>query len=253
MPASPFVWYELMTSDLAGAEAFYKAVVGWNTENMPGDMPYIIVKAGEANVAGLKNIPADAKAMGARPAWLGYIYAADVDKATDSVKAAGGNVFRAPSDIPSVGRFSVVADPQGAVFMLFQPSGEAGAPASPMTPGTVGWHELHAEEWKNAFDFYSGQFGWTKADAMDMGAMGTYQLFAAGGDPIGGMMTKTPDIPVPVWLYYFVVPAIDAATARVDSHGGQVLNGPMEVPGGSWIVQCLDPQGAMFALLAPAR
>ena len=128
--ASNFVWYELMTPYMADAEAFYKAVVGWKSEQMPG-MPYTIMKVGDTPVAGVMTIPDQAKAMGQPPAWMGYIYAADVDKATNAVKAAGGNVFRAPDDIPSVGRFSVVADPQGAAFMLFQPAASAGASSMP--------------------------------------------------------------------------------------------------------------------------
>ncbi len=86
-----------------------------------------------------------------------------------------------------------------------------------------------------------------------MGPMGTYQLFAAGAEPIGGMMTKFDGIPAPFWLYYFTVGAIDAAAARVTDKGGQVLQGPHPVPGGSWIIQCRDPQGAMFALVASRR
>jgi len=88
-----------------------------------------------------------------------------------------------------------------------------------------------------------------------MGPMGVYQLFAVGtGNPaIGGMMTRPPEVPQPCWLYYVSVDAIDAAAARAATAGGQVVSGPMEVPGGSWVVQCLDPQGAMFALVAPAR
>jgi predicted enzyme related to lactoylglutathione lyase len=253
MPASPFVWYELMTSDLAGAEAFYKTVIGWNADKMPGDMPYVIAKAGDTGVAGLMNIPDDAKAMGARPAWLGYIYAANVDKATESVKAAGGNVYREPSDIPSVGRFSVVTDPQGAVFMLFQPSGENQQPLPPNTPGTVGWRELYANDWEKAFNFYSSQFGWTKDQSMDMGPMGTYQLFAIDGNQAGGIMNRPENVPTPVWQFYFNVDGLDAAVARVKANGGKVLVEPMEVPGGSWIATCKDPQDATFSLVAPKR
>jgi uncharacterized protein len=88
---------------------------------------------------------------------------------------------------------------------------------------------------------------------MDMGAMGVYQLFATGGEAVGGMMTKMPDCPVPFWLYYFNVDAIDAAMERVTKAGGKVMTGPMEVPGGQWILQCTDPQGAMFAMVAPRR
>jgi uncharacterized protein len=69
--------------------------------------------------------------------------------------------------------------------------------------------------------------------------------------PSGGVMTKPKEVPAPRWQYYFNVGDIDAATARVKERGGQILNGPMEVPGGSWIVQCTDPQGALFALLEP--
>ena len=115
-------------------------------------------------------------------------------------------------------------------------------------PGRVGWHELLAADWEKAWAFYSELFGWQKADT-DIGAMGTYQLFSAGGQTIGGMFTKPPTVPVPFWLYYFNVGDIDAAVRRVKAGSGQVLNGPIEVPGGSWIVQCTDPQGAIFALV----
>ena len=166
----------------------------------------------------------------------------------DSVAKAGGKVYREPADIPSVGRFSVVADPQGAMFMLFSPQGEAQPKVPPMTEGHVGWRELYTTDWKSAFDFYSGKFGWQKGEAMDMGPMGVYQLFTVDGEQTGGMMNKPAEIPHAMWLYYFNVGDIDAAAGRVRDGGGQVLNGPMEVPGGSWIVQCTDPQGAMFAL-----
>ncbi len=95
--------------------------------------------------------------------------------------------------------------------------------------------------------FYGELFGWQKADA-DVGEMGTYQLFSAGGQTIGGMVTKPPTMPAPFWLYYFNIGDLDAAAQRVQAGGGQILDGPFEVPGGSWIVQCTDPQGAMFAL-----
>ena len=165
---------------------------------------------------------------------------------------AGGTVRRAPEDIPGVGRFAVVADPQGAGFMLFEPLPGSERPVVAQgTPGRAEWHELHAADRDAAFDFYAGQFGWTKAEAFDMGPMGTYQLFAAGDTTIGGMMTKMDAFPTPFWLYYFGVDAIDAAIERITANGGQILHGPAEVPGGAWIVQALDPQGAMFALVGP--
>jgi predicted enzyme related to lactoylglutathione lyase len=252
--ARPFVWYELMTSDMDAAERFYRSVVGWDAQAWGGpDARYTILNAGGKPAAGLMTIPEEARQGGARPAWIGYIYAPDVDAATERLRAAGGHVHRAPADIPEVGRFAVVSDPQGAMFMLFAPSGGDNAPTPPMTPGHVGWHELYAADGPSAFDFYAAQFGWTVDHDMDMGPMGVYRLFATGGLATGGMMTKPPEVPVPMWLFYFVVPALDAASARVTEGGGQIINGPMEVPGGAWIVQCLDPQGAMFALVAAVR
>lgn len=248
-----FVWYELMTSDTKSAESFYRNVIGWNGKDagIPGQS-YTLLGSGERNVAGLMPIPEDAAAAGARPGWIGYIGVEDVDAYAKRVKDKGGTIHRGPADIPGVGRFAIVSDPQGVMFALFKGTGTPPPPAAaPGTPGHAGWHELHARDGAKAFDFYSGMFGWTKADAMPMGDMGVYQLFAIDGVPIGGMMTKMPQSPQPFWVYYFNVPDIQAAERRVKSAGGQVINGPMQVPGGSWIVQCLDPQGAMFALVAP--
>ncbi len=148
MPNSPnvFVWYELMTSDMEAAEAYYRDVVGWRPQDaeLP-DMRYTMMNAGDRAVAGIMTIPPEASQAGARPAWTGYIGVSDVDAASNALQQAGGAVHRAPADIPGVGRFSVVADPQGAIFQLFQPlGGQNPAPPPPMTPGYIGWHELYA-------------------------------------------------------------------------------------------------------------
>jgi predicted enzyme related to lactoylglutathione lyase len=258
-PQGAFVWYELMTSDPDAAAAFYTQVVGWTAADsgMPG-MKYILVNAGPAQVGGIMTIPDGAKAMGAGPAWDGYIAVADVDAAAARAVAAGAKVYKAPEDIPGVGRFAVMGDPHGASFMLFRGApGDEPPAAAPGAIGHVGWHELQAGDGVAAFDFYAGQFGWEKHEAMDMGPAGVYQMFGVAGSEnnvsMGGMMTKMPETPRPHWLYYFNVEAIDAAVARIDAAGGKVVNGPMEVPGGSWIVNAVDPQGAMFALVAPKR
>ena len=128
----------------------------------------------------------------------------DVDAYAGRVTKAGGAVHVPPTDIPNIGRFAMVADPQGAVFSLFKPLSDMPPPAAdPATPGTIGWHELMAANGEKAFAFYADLFGWTKDEALDMGAMGRYQLFTAGGPPIGGMMTKPAEVPVPFWSYYF--------------------------------------------------
>jgi predicted enzyme related to lactoylglutathione lyase len=78
--------------------------------------------------------------------------------------------------------------------------------------------------------------------------LGTYQLFSAGGETIGGMVTGPSNMPAAFWLYYFNVGDIEAAAKRVTAGGGRVLGGALELPGGSWVIQCADPQGAAFAL-----
>ena len=250
-----FVWHELTTTNDEAAAAFYRDVVGWRTQDsgLPG-MRYTILCVGDARVGGITTLPAEACSAGVQPGWIGYVGVDDVDSYAKRVVAGGGAVHKEPADIPGVGRFAIVADPQGAKFVLFK--GAAPQPPERPTPDVLGmpsWNELHAGEWQSAFAFYADVFGWTKGDSVDMGPAGIYQLFAAGGPPIGGMMTKFESIPAPLWLHYFTVDAIDAAAGRVTSKGGHVLQGPHEVPGGSWVIQCRDPQGAMFALVSAKR
>jgi predicted enzyme related to lactoylglutathione lyase len=250
-----FVWYELMTKDAASAMEFYRSVIGWGAQEAEvPDRHYTILSAGETPVGGLVELPQAACDAGARSGWIGYVAADDVDAGAARIGEAGGAIHRAPEDIPGIGRFAVVADPQGAAFMLFK-GVDAGPrpPAAGSTPGRVGWHELQAADREAAFAFYADQFAWTKADAIDMGPMGIYQLFATGGVPVGGMMTRIKAETEPFWLYYFNVEDIDAAVTRVKDAGGQTFNGPHQVPGGSWIAQCLDRQGVLFAMVGPDR
>jgi hypothetical protein len=248
-----FVWYELMTTDTAAAESFYRSVIGWGARDagMPG-MAYTLFAAGKTDVAGLMQLPEAARAMGAGPSWIGYVAVDDVDASAAQVKQEKGSVYRAPDDIPGIGRFAIVADPQGAVIALFKGSGEM--PGEPMpggTPGHAGWRELHAGDREAAFAYYSKLFGWTKGEAHEMGPAFIYQIFGRGSEMLGGMMTKNEAVPAPFWLYYFNVAGVDGAVTRIEAGGGQVLNGPHQVPGGSWIVQGRDPQGAMFAIVGP--
>jgi predicted enzyme related to lactoylglutathione lyase len=243
-----FVWYELMTTDPAAAAAFYAEVVGWRTvdSGMPG-MTYTLLMMGETHMAGLMDMPPDAGAN-MPPNWLGYVGVDDVDATAAEAERLGGRVHAQPRDIAGVGRFAVIADPQGAVLALFRSERDPDAVPEQMAPGGIGWHELLASDWAPMFDFYAALFGWRKHDALDMGPMGSYQLYGFD-QAIGGMFTKPPSIPFPFWLYYFNVPDIDAAMGRVTAAGGTVLMGPMAVPGGAFILQAQDPQGAVFALV----
>jgi hypothetical protein len=246
-----FVWYELMTTDLPAAREFYGRVVGWNPVDakMPG-WDYWMFNAGQTPVAGAMVLPDEARSMGVPPSWTGYVAVDDVDAAAAKVTANDGAVQVPPRDIPTVGRFAVVSDPHGAPLALFKPANpDQDLPADQEAQGHVGWNELHAGDLAADFDYYARLFGWQKKDAMDMGEMGVYQMFGLGNDTLGGMMTKTPDTPMPVWNYYFNVGNIDEAADRVKSAGGQVIFGPEAVPGDMFILMGVDPQGAHFALL----
>ena len=253
--ASGFVWYELMTTDLDAAVAFYGKVVGWDIRDsgMPG-MQYMLFGKDGKDVGGI--VSWASMGMNKPPAWRGHLHTADVDAETAAVVADGGTKFRAPADIPGVGRFSVVGDPQGAEYLLFQPApAEPPARLGPSEVGSVGWNELATTDWESAWTFYSKHYGWTADMAVDMGPMGTYQTFTtAGGMSGGGMMTLPPFLvdkgQPPAWLFYFTVDDIQAARQRVLDSGGVVTHGPAQVPGGAWILQGTDPQGGSFAVTA---
>ncbi|MGQ0704187.1 MAG: VOC family protein [Gemmatimonadales bacterium] len=250
VPRGRFVWYELLTTDPSSATTFYSKVMGWSTEPWKGSAggpPYTMWMNAGKSIGGLMLLPEEAKAAGAPPHWLGYVTVSDTDAAVALATRRGAQVHMGPIEIPEVGRMAVIADPQGASISLFTPTMPGTEPSAKPPVGTVSWHELATTDWKKAWDFYQELFGWEKGQAMDMGAMGTYQIFTVGGIPNGAMFDRPPEIPVSNWLYYFRVADLDAAMAATKANGGKILNGPMDVPGGR-IAQCLDLQGAAFAL-----
>ena len=218
-----FVWYELTTTDMKSAKAFYASVVGWGARSasMPGSA-YSLFTIGDSPVTGLMNMPEEARRTGVTPRWTGYVGVDDVDAAVERIKQLGGAVYVPPMDVPNISRFSVVADPQMATLALVKGAKTSQAQsAAPGKPGHVGWHELLAADWETAFAFYSELFGWQKADS-HVGVMGAYQEFSAGGETIGGMFTKPATLTVPFWLYYFNIDDIQAAAKRVEAGGGQI-------------------------------
>jgi len=250
-PRGRFVWYDLMTTDAAGAAAFYRQVAGWGTQVWEGSpTPYMMWTVQGTPIGGLMQLGSTA---GAVPFWLGYVAVPDVDASAKQAEALGGKVLSAPRDIPEVGRFAVIADPQGAAIAIFTPRDAPPAPDGAPNVGEFSWHELTTTDHVKAYDFYQQLFGWEKTREFDMGEMGVYQVYGRGGQTLGGMWTKPKGDAAPTsWLYYIRVPNTDQAAARVTELGGQVVSGPMDVPSGDRVAQCLDPQGAAFAVQSSA-
>jgi predicted enzyme related to lactoylglutathione lyase len=258
MTASPVVgrplWYELMTGDMKAAEAFYDKVVGWTSAPFEGSpMPYTMFKrSGDVPVAGLMTPPPEMKAP---PFWAMYVGVSTIEDAIAQIKKLGGSELSPIIEVPNVGRMQMVKDPQGAAFYIYQPAMTEFPPEGPPQIGEASWHELMTTDAPAAMKFYSELFGWQPSETMDMGPMGKYHMFNRPHGMIGGMMNKSEamaHVP-PNWQIYFRVPRIDEAVERIKSQGGQIFNGPMEVPGGDWVVNAMDPQGAAFSLHAKAK
>jgi predicted enzyme related to lactoylglutathione lyase len=247
-----FVWHELMTTDTKGAIAFYGEVIGWKTQAWE-DGNYTMLVTGQGTMGGVNPLPEAARKMGAQPHWMSNVQVDSVDATVARAKELGAQVYVPPTDIPKIGRFAVIADPQGASIAVFKPMADMKLHDS-TKHGEFTWSELIAADHTAAFKFYSGIFGWEKVAEHDMGPMGKYLLYGKGTTQYGGMFTKGKDMPMPPsWLYYVNVDDLDSAIARAKSNGGKVLNGPMEVPTGARIAQMMDPQGAAFALHENAK
>jgi predicted enzyme related to lactoylglutathione lyase len=244
-----FIWHELLTTDTAAAAAFYPKVLPWRTQ--PSSMPgYTIWMAGQSQIGGLMALPADA--AGTPPHWLIYIGTPSVDTTAEHAQRLGARVLKPAADIPNVGRFAVLSDPQGATFALYTPGPSGGGMPTP-GPGVFSWHELATTDVAGALRFYGELFGWTKGPGHDMGAMGVYQIIERFGSQIGGMCSVQGPATPPSWLSYVNVADANRAVAAAKSAGARLLHGPVEVPGGSWIALFMDPQGGAFAVQEAPR
>jgi predicted enzyme related to lactoylglutathione lyase len=242
-----FAWYELLTTDVSAAQSFYGKVVGWDVQDASTpEFAYRLFGVGGTPVAGLMELPLEGVKKGATPRWMGYVAVEDLDGVVDRLRRLGGAVYVPPMD-SNVGRLAVVADPQTATLALIKGLKYGDPAAEPNGPGRVSWHELFAADAKAAFEFYRSLLGWQKAEAMTT-TIESYQLFAAGECTMGGILNKIASAPVPFWLYYFEVADLDLAMGRLRTEGGYITRGPIELWTDIWMVHCIDPQGAVFAL-----
>jgi uncharacterized protein len=245
-----FLWHELLCEDVQKALAFYPAVTGWTTTSMPpapGAAPYDMFMNGASPVAGVMSVPATAESAKPPTAWLSYIGTADVDATFADATSLGATGLMPPTDVPTVGRIAVLADPQGAQFGLFAPASPYDDEAAPKH-GEFSWHELAASDTDAAFGFYERLFGWKKTETMDMGENGKYEMFGRDVFTYGGVYLCPPGKETPRWKSYIQVADLDRATEALRANGGTVVMGPHEVPGGDRIVMCTDDQGAEIAL-----
>lgn len=235
-------WVELSTSDIPAAASFYAALFGWRcaTDPRPEAGGYTMARLGEAAVAALT----PGRQPGQSAAWTVSFSTRDADAVASKVTSAGGNLLAGPTDVFEMGRFALLADPEGAVFSLWQPGTFAGAELLG-EPGALGWVELSTRDTERALSFYPSVLGWT------VKAGESYTHWGVGGADFGGMMAMDerfePEVP-PYWLPYFVVGDVDATAATALSAGGDLLLPPTSIPDGPRIAVLRDPQGAPFGI-----
>jgi len=249
MPASHigrFVWHELHTNDRAKAVKFYSALMGWEMKDvrMGEGEPYSLALQGGKDFAGITKSMAGPNVP---PHWLMYLGVDDVDASAKKVTELGGKVMMPPTDIPNVGRFSVVIDPTGAAFALHK----HGSPLQeePKTPpiGSFCWEELLTSDPDAAVKFYTGLFGYT-TEQHDMGPMGMYTLLKRGDRQTAGVMKLPPGVPVSCWTTYLAVKNVDESTRNAKELGAQVMKEPSDIPNIGRFSVIVDPTGAAVCL-----
>jgi predicted enzyme related to lactoylglutathione lyase len=247
-PRGQFVWHELLTGDAGAAAAFYGRVVPWKTQAWEADPSYSMWVAQNGPVGGIASL-----GEASTPRWLAYIGVSDVEATLESAESLGARIVKGATEIPNGGVYALLADPQGAEFGIYKSSQPANGEANPAADAFT-WHELATTDVTAAMEFYTKLFGWEVGPVHDMGgALGTYHLFLRGGKKYGGIYKSTDASGGPNWLCYIGVEDAGKAANAVKSAGGRVIEGPTEVPDGSWVVMAMDAEGVMFAVNEPAK
>jgi predicted enzyme related to lactoylglutathione lyase len=246
-----FVWHELHTNDRIKAQKFYTQLMGWETKEVPmgpGE-PYTLCLVNGKDFAGITKSMAPTNVP---PHWLPYLAVEHVDSAATKAKEIGGKIMSPPTDIPNVGRFAVITDPQGAAFALYTDS--KAYPPEPDQPPIGGfcWDELQTSDPEAATKFYVGLFGYSGVDSTDMGPMGTYRIVKRGERQTAGIMKMPPNVPHPNWLSFLAVKDVDASTRKAKDLGANVFMQPTDIPKIGRFSVFADPTGAVIALFTGA-
>jgi predicted enzyme related to lactoylglutathione lyase len=249
-PQGTPIWYELLTDDPAKIAPFYKAVMDWTVAAHSGPgatgMDYrMMERAGGGFAGGVMTLNDEMNAGGARPGWLIYFGVDDVDASLVKAQALGASVHMPATTMEGVGRMAMLADPQGASFYLMRGHMEGDSDVfSGMTPGGCCWNELSTSDVPAAVRFYGSLLGYGTDNFMPMGGDAKYVFIEIEGQAIGAIGPCQARAPT-AWLPYFrVAGTIDAAKDAVEANAGKMAMGPMEVPGGDWIIIASDPAGA---------
>jgi predicted enzyme related to lactoylglutathione lyase len=251
-PNGLFSWVDAALPDPAAGADFYKAVFGWEAEQVSPDesSKYWFFKKEGKVAAGMGQLSEEQQAQGTPPMWTSYVYVEDIDATVAKAKDLGGTILMEPMQIFTTGRMAYLMDPTGAAFALWEPGDFHGA-GEFNSPGFFSWNELSTRDIGTALKFYTELFGWT-ADPQDMGEGGTYYVMTIGDRANGGMFDATPVLPdeVPAhWGVYFTVDDCDASAEAVEAAGGTVVSEPMDLPGVGRMAVCLDSQGAPFTVM----
>jgi predicted enzyme related to lactoylglutathione lyase len=245
-----FCWVELATTDANAAKSFYSQLFEWMFKDNPvsPEMVYTMVQLDGKDVGGLYQMTPDMTGQGIPPNWLSYVSVKSADETTEKAKTGGATVLNGPFDVFTIGRMSVIKDPTGAVFALWQPGTHKGAGIY-NAPNTFCWNELATRDTKKAGDFYSSVFGWNK-NTKQFGPM-EYTIFENEGKGNGGMFAITPEMGnlPPHWLTYFAVDDCDAKVRKATELGARVMKPADDIPGVGRFAILLDPQGAAFAII----
>ena len=244
-----FSWVDLMTTDPAGAKAFYGELFGWEAEDMPagGSATYTMLRLDGDYVCALYEMGAEGREQGTPPYWFPYVSVEDADATASRARDLGGTVYSEAFDVLDSGRMAVIGDPTGGVLGAWQPRGHNGA-ARVNDPGCFTWNELQSRDPETAAAFYAALFGWETEPQKEEGKL-AYVLIRNAGHINGGIMPMTEqngDAPS-YWLPYFTVTSTEGAVAKIRDLGGRLMAGPIDVPTGR-IAVVSDPQGAAFAL-----
>jgi predicted enzyme related to lactoylglutathione lyase len=240
-------WVDLSTTDAGAARDFYGRLFGWNLElaEDPQYGGYATAKLGDSSVGGIgPKQPGDTSP----PAWSVYIGTDDVDALARKVQDEGGSVVAPAFDVGDQGRMAIFRDPVGAFISAWQ-----GAQPGQFVlgiPNAFGWPELNARGLDRAIPFYERVFGWTHSES-PYGEGQTYTQFEHDGQPIGGALEMSPQIPAETpsyWATYFTVDDVDAAFRKAVQLGGREMVAPSDYPGGRFAIVS-DPQGAAFGLM----